>query len=105
MTRVEVAQVDVYGGRYIDGGHDKSAPTERSFVIQHKRTALFQVRSKAVYVHDDRLCKRFVELEMKQPGYSENAAQEKHHACCKTKQRVFVATIAVDASTYNGENE
>jgi hypothetical protein len=62
-----------------------SAPIERSFIIQHKRIALFQVRSKAVYVHDDRLCKKFVELEMKQPGYSENTTQEEHHACCKTK--------------------
>ena len=70
---------------FLSVGHATSSPTGQVFVIQHKRSTLFQVRDKAVYFHEDRLCKKFVELEMKQPGYSENATQEKHHACCETK--------------------
>ena len=44
-------------------------------------------------------------LEMKQSGYCENATQEKHHARGKTKERIFVASIAVDPGTHNGEYE
>jgi hypothetical protein len=40
---------------------------------------------------------------MKQSGDCENTAKKKHHACCETKNRIFVAPIAVDLSAHDGE--
>ena len=42
---------------------------------------------------------------MKQPDQGKRAAKKKHDGCHETQERIFIAPIAVDANTDDGENE